>query len=185
MISRPARTQGASRAPSRRRAAARSNAPLVALAGEAGLRSQLDAAFRHEAKAPSTAELGSGIRAEAYWSFPHLEVVLAACDRPPTDSQARVAWQKRLNRRPIPLVLIIAGGDARQVRGVQDRLKALGFDAEPRGDDIYVLRAGGCPAAAILAFPRGCDLDRTGAGGELPIAALLNEMKAAGARPSS
>jgi hypothetical protein len=41
--------------------------------------------------------------ATAYWSFPpNLEVVLAAAERRPSDAQARAAFEKRLNRRPIP-----------------------------------------------------------------------------------
>jgi hypothetical protein len=65
--------------------------------------------------APSvTAEpkLSSGIEAIAYWTFaPSLEVVLADADRLPAEGQAVAAWTKRLNKRAIPLVLIVEAGD--------------------------------------------------------------------------
>jgi hypothetical protein len=195
-------------------------------------------------------------------------VVVAKADPPPADGRARSAWRKRLDRRPIPLVLLIesdgssllvgpAGDpppvislDARLVMGelvaareldpldvrrrlpeawqrargagglaglrnvglfsahylrarapqlpgwdelaetgrtaargrtVPQRLDALGFEYERRDEGIYVLRAQGRPAAAVLAYPAGRDLDRAASGGELPIAALLREMEAVGA----
>ena len=62
------------------------------------------------------------------------------------------------------------------------RLEALGFEPEKREEGIYLLRAGGRPAAAVLSYPPGRDLDRASTGGELPVAGLLREMEAAGAR---
>jgi hypothetical protein len=229
----------------------------------------LTEAFEEEPHVPAEAELGTGIRATAYWSFaPNLEVVVAEADRAPADSHALRAWRKRLDRRPIPLVLLIesegpslvvgpagdpppvvsldarlvsdelvaarkldpldvrrrlpevwerargavglsglrnvglfsahylrarapqlpgwdglaeAGRAASQGRTLQARLGALGFEHEKKDEGIYVLRAAGRPAAAVLSYPSGHDLDRASAGGDLPVAGLLREMEAVGA----
>lgn len=62
--------------------------------------------------AVAATDLGSGIRAQAYWAFDHrLEVVVASAEKPPREASARAAWARRLNRRPVPLVLVIAGRD--------------------------------------------------------------------------
>ncbi|MEX2645328.1 MAG: hypothetical protein WD249_03605 [Gaiellaceae bacterium] len=61
------------------------------------------------------------------------------------------------------------------------RIDALGFVHEQRAEGIYLLRVDARPAAAVLAYPAGQDLDRAAAGGELPVAALLREMDAVGA----
>lgn len=74
------------------------------------------------------------------------------------------------------------GRAAARARSLVARLEALGFEHEQHGEGIFWLRAAGRPAAAVLAFPSGQDLDRASAGGELPIAGLLREMDAAGAR---
>lgn len=229
----------------------------------------LTEAFEEAPRRPADAELAGGIRAAAYWSFaPNLEVVVARADTPPADGQAQRAWRNRLDRRPIPLVLVIeANGssvlvgpsgdpppvvslDARLIanelasareldpldvrrrlpeawdrargaagltglrnvglfsahylkarapqlpgwdelaetgraatrgRSLPARLEALGFEAEKKDEGIYVLRASGRPAAAVLAYPAGRDLDRASAGGELPVAGLLREMDTVGA----
>jgi hypothetical protein len=73
------------------------------------------------------------------------------------------------------------GRSARAVSGLTGQLDALGFSVEAKGESVYLLRAGGKPAAAVLAFPRGRDLDRVSSAGELPVALLLREMDAAGA----
>lgn len=72
------------------------------------------------------------------------------------------------------------GKEAAARRTVLDRLSALGFEYEQRGEGIYVLRAENRPAAAVLSYPASRDLDRASAGGELPVATLLREMEAAG-----
>lgn len=73
------------------------------------------------------------------------------------------------------------GRAAARGRTVAQRLDGLGFEHERTGEGIYVLRAEGRPAAAVLAYPAGRDLDRAASGGELPVAALLREMEAVGA----
>jgi hypothetical protein len=73
------------------------------------------------------------------------------------------------------------GRSAARARTLFARLDALGFTHEQRAEGIYVLRVEGRPAAAVLAYPAGQDLDRAAAGGELPVAALLREMNAVGA----
>lgn len=45
-----------------------------------------------------------------------------------------------------------------------------------------MLRAAGRPAAAVLSYPPGRDLDRASAGGDLPVAGLLREVDAVGAQ---
>ena len=70
------------------------------------------------------------------------------------------------------------GRTARAAATIPKQLDALGFDAEQHGEGIYVLRAQGRPAAAVLSFPRGRDLDRASAASELPVAVLLKEMEA-------
>ena len=230
----------------------------------------LTEAFDEEPRRPAESELGVGIRATAYWSFaPSLEVVVAEAERPPADGHALRAWRTRLDRRPIPLVLLIesdgrslivgpagdpppvvtldarlvsdelagareldpfdvrrrlpeawarargAGGlaglrnvglfsahylraraphlpgwdelaergrAASRARNLTARLDALGFEHEKKDEGIYVLRAGGRPAAAVLSYPPGRDLDRASAGGDLPVAGLLREMDAVGAQ---
>jgi len=68
----------------------------------------LTEAFDEEPRRPSVSDLGAGIRATGYWSFaPNLEVVVAEAARPPADGHAVRAWRTRLDRRPIPLVLLI------------------------------------------------------------------------------
>lgn len=65
-------------------------------------------AFADEPRRPAESDLGTGIRATAYWSLaPNLEVVVAQADQPPADGRAVRARRTRLDRRPIPLVLII------------------------------------------------------------------------------
>ncbi len=230
----------------------------------------LTEAFDEEPRSPAESELGPGIRATAYWSFaPSLEVVVAEAERPPADGHALRAWRTRLDRRPIPLVLLIesdgrslivgpagdpppvltldarlvsdelaaareldpldvrrrlpeawdrargagglaglrnvglfsahylraraprlpgwnelaeAGRAASRARSLPARLDALGFEHEKKDEGIYVLRAGGRPAAAVLSYPPGRDLDRASAGGDLPVAGLLREMDAVGAQ---
>ncbi|CAN5847579.1 hypothetical protein BH20GEM1_BH20GEM1_10220 [soil metagenome] len=230
----------------------------------------LTEAFEEEPRRPADQELGAGIRAAAYWSFaPSLEVVVAESERPPADGHALRAWRTRLDRRPIPLVLLIesngrslvvgpagdpppvvsldprlvsdelasarrldpldvrrrlpeawdrargagglaglrnvglfsghylrarapklsgweelAGAGRAAARGTSlpARLEALGFEHEKRDEGIYVLRAAGRPAAAVLSYPPGRDLDRASAGGDLPVAGLLKEVDALGAR---
>ena len=238
--------------------------------GTDSLRGLLDQAFAIPAQQPASTELTPAIAATAYWSFPpNLEVVLATAERPPSDAQARAAFEKRLNRRPIPLVLIVstpegatvvgpgaspppvaaldprlivddlaaaaaldplevrqrlpqafrraqgAGGlagvrnqglfsahflrarvprfaewpelaeqgrAAARRRGTSARLEALGFAAEEQAAGIFLLRAEGRPAAAVISYPQGQDLDRAREGGELPVATLLSEVEAAGTR---
>jgi hypothetical protein len=238
--------------------------------GTDSLRGLLDQAFAIPARQPASTELTPAIAATAYWSFPpNLEVVLAAAERPPSDAQARAAFEKRLNRRPIPLVLIVSTPEAATVvgpggspppvaaldprlivgdlaaaatldplevrqrlpqafrraqgagglagvrnqglfsahflrarvprfaewpelaeqgraaarrRGTSARLEALGFAAEEQAAGIFLLRAEGRPAAAVISYPQGQDLDRAREGGELPVATLLSEVEAAGTR---
>lgn len=238
--------------------------------GAPTLQALLEQTLDAPAQAPASAALTAAITATAYWSFPpNLEIVLARAERAPTDAQARSAFDKRLNRRPIPLVLIIeapertlvvgpggtpppvteldprlvaddlrqaaaldpvevrqrlprafrraqggggltglrnqglfsthylkarvprfaewdelaaTGRAATRARSVTARLDALGYAAEQRAEGIYLLRAEGRPAAAVLSYPRGRDLDVAGSGGELPVAGLLAEMEAAGTR---
>jgi hypothetical protein len=228
----------------------------------------LTGAFDEEPRRPSDQELGGGVTATSYWSFaPSLEVVLAEAPSVPADGQAVRAWRARLDRRPVPLVLLIesdgksllvgpagdpppvvsldprliadelasareldpldvrrrlpeawerargasglAGlrnvglfsahylrarapqlpgwdelaGTGRAASGGKNlpaRLEALGFEHERKDEGIYVLRAGGRPAAAVLSYPAGRDLDRASAGGDLPVAGLLREMEAVG-----
>lgn len=66
-------------------------------------------------------------------------------------------------------------------RTLPERLSALGFRPQRAGEGIYLLKVAGRSAAAVLSYPAGRDLDRAAAGGELPVAALLREMEAAGA----
>jgi len=73
------------------------------------------------------------------------------------------------------------GRAAARDRTLVGRIDALGFEHEQRAEGIYVLRAKGRPAAAVLSYPAGQDLDRAAGGGELPVAALLREMDAVGA----
>lgn len=73
------------------------------------------------------------------------------------------------------------GRTAARARTLVTRLEALGFSHEQRAEGIYLLRVEARPAAAVLAYPAGQDLDRAAAGGELPVAALLREMDAVGA----
>jgi hypothetical protein len=238
--------------------------------GTDSLRGLLDQAFAIPAQQPASTELTPAIAATAYWSFPpNLEVVLATAERPPSDAQARAAFEKRLNRRPIPLVLIVSTPEAATVvgpggspppvaaldprlivgdlaaaatldplevrqrlpqafrraqgagglagvrnqglfsahflrarvprfaewpelaeqgraaarrRGTSARLEALGFAAEEQAAGIFLLRAEGRPAAAVISYPQGQDLDRAREGGELPVATLLSEVEAAGTR---
>lgn len=230
----------------------------------------LTEALEQEPRRPAEPDLAIGIRATAYWSFaPSLEVVVAEAERAPADGQALRAWRTRLDRRPIPLVLLIesdgtsmlvgpagdpppvvtldprlvadelaaareldpldvrrrlpeawdrargaaglaglrnvglfsghylrarapslsgwdelarAGRAAARGRSLSARLDALGFDHERRDEGIYVLRAAGRPAAAVLSYPPGRDLDRASSGGDLPVAGLLKEMDSLGAR---
>ena len=180
---------------------------------------------------------------------------MAEADRPPADGHALRAWRTRLDRRPIPLVLLIesdgrslivgpagdpppvvtldarlvsdelaaareldpldvrrrlpeawdrargagglaglrnvglfsahylraraprlpgwhelaeAGRAASRGRSLTARLDALGFEHEKKDEGIYVLRAAGRPAAAVLSYPPGRDLDRASAGGDCP-----------------
>lgn len=74
------------------------------------------------------------------------------------------------------------GRAASRERSVAKRIEALELEPERKAEGIFVLRAKGRPAAAVLAYPSGHDLDRAAAGGELPIAGLLREMEAAGVR---
>ena len=60
------------------------------------------------------------------------------------------------------------------------RLERLGFEVSRTSEGIYLLRTEGRPAAAVLAWPEGRDLDRAAPGGELPVAGLLREMELAG-----
>lgn len=235
------------------------------------LESRLTDALGAPARRPSEAALGSGVRATGYWSFePALELVVAEASPSLSDSQAIAAWRRRLGRRPVPLVLLIAvdddraivvgpGGDPPPVveldpravvddiaeaarldaldvrerlprvwdrargaaglggvrnvglfsthylasraprlpgwdqlavsgreavrrRTLADRISALGFSADERAEGVYVLSTVHGPAAAVLAYPAGRDLDRAAPGGELPVAGLLREVTAAGAR---
>jgi hypothetical protein len=229
----------------------------------------LSEAFGHQPGVPADPDLGRGVRAEAYWSFaPSLEVVVARRDGTPSDAQALEAWRTRLDKRPVPLVLLIESGngtlvvgpggepppvveldpklivddlvaatqldpldvrqrlrtalararDAGELTGLRNvglfsshylraraprlpgwddldalgrvaareatpvkRLESLGFDVSRSGEGIYLLRTEGRPAAAVLAWPEGRDLDRAAPGGELPVAGLLREMDKAGA----
>ena len=76
------------------------------------------AAFDEEPRRPADPVLAPGIRASAYWSFsPHLEVVLAEAERAPADGNAVRAWRTRLDRRPIPLVVVIQSDDHALVVG--------------------------------------------------------------------
>jgi hypothetical protein len=228
----------------------------------------LSEAFGHQPGVPADPDLGRGVRASAYWSFaPNLEVVVARREGAPSDAQALEAWRTRLDKRPVPLVLLIESGngtlvvgpggepppvveldpklivddlvaatqldpldvrqrlrtalararDAGELTGLRNvglfsshylrtraprlpgwdnldalgrvaareatpvkRLEALGFDVSRSGEGIYLLRSEGRPAAAVLSWPEGRDLDRAAAGGELPVAGLLREMDAAG-----
>ncbi len=228
----------------------------------------LSEAFGQQPGVPAEPDLGRGIRADAFWSFaPSLEIVVAQRDEAPSDAQALVAWRARLDKRPVPLVLMIEspggtivvgpGGDpppvvelepqivlddlvaatkldpidvrqrlpmawtrardageltglrnvglfsshylrarAPRLEGWRDletlgrvaareptpvkRLERLGFEVSRTREGIYLLRAEGRPAAAVLAWPDGRDLDRAAPGGELPVAGLLREMDAAG-----
>jgi len=74
-----------------------------------------------------------------------------------------------------------AGRTAVRGRTLLARLDGLGFEHEQRTEGIYVLRAQGRPAAAVLSYPAGQDLDRAAGGGELPVASLLREVDAVGA----
>jgi hypothetical protein len=67
-------------------------------------------------------------------------------------------------------------------KGVRARFEALGFAVDERGEGVYLLRSGHRPVAAALVYPPGRDLDRTGEGGQLPVAVLLDELDRAGLR---
>ena len=67
-------------------------------------------------------------------------------------------------------------------RSLPDRVEALGFTTQQRAEGVWVLSTAEGPAAAVLSYPTGRDLDRVAPGGELPIATLLREVTAAGAR---
>ncbi|MGI8679431.1 MAG: Eco57I restriction-modification methylase domain-containing protein, partial [Jatrophihabitans sp.] len=90
--------------------------------------------------------------------------------------------RSRTPRLPEWAALEEQGGAARGMRGLDSRLKALGFESEERGAGVFVLRAAGRPAAAVLSYPPNQDFDRAAAGGELPVAGLLREMETAGTR---
>jgi hypothetical protein len=67
---------------------------------------------------PAESKLSASVEATAYWTFSsHLEVVLAGAQRLPPEGQAIAAWTKRLNKRAIPLVLIIESGEGQLVVG--------------------------------------------------------------------
>ena len=59
---------------------------------------------------------------------------------------------------------------ASRERGVAKRLEALGFNVDKKSEGIYVLRAQGRPAAAVLSYPSGHDLDRAASPREGPLA---------------
>lgn len=74
---------------------------------------ELAEAFGRPPAHPADAELGAGVEATAYWTFgDRLEVVIARSEKLPSETQATNAWKKRLNRRPVPLVLLVADGAA-------------------------------------------------------------------------
>ena len=99
-------------------------------------------AFDEEPRRPGDSDLGSGIRAIAYWSFaPSLEVVVAEAARPPADGQAQRAWRTRLDRRPIPLVLVIeANGSAMLVGPAGDPPPVLSLDPRLVIDELAAAR---------------------------------------------
>jgi hypothetical protein len=77
--------------------------------------------------------------------------------------------------------LAAIGRAALSAKDLSVRLDALDFESEKKGEGIYVLRSDGRPAAAVLSYPAGRDLDRAASGGDLPVAGLLREMDAVGA----
>jgi hypothetical protein len=82
------------------------------------LRDLLAQAFGTAPSVPAEPRLSAGVEATAYWTFaPGLEIVLARAERLPAEGQAVAAWTKRLNKRPIPLVLIVEAGGEQLVVG--------------------------------------------------------------------
>src|SRR3954451_5647945 len=78
----------------------------------------LTKAFETAPSVPAEPKLSPVIQATAYWTFaPSIEVVLADAERLPAEGQAVAAWTKRLNKRPIPLVLIVESGEDHLIVG--------------------------------------------------------------------
>jgi hypothetical protein len=106
------------------------------------VRDLLTNAFETPPLAPAEPRLATGIDAIAYWTFaPNLEVVLASAERLPAEGQAVVAWTKRLNKRAIPLVLIIEAGNEQLVVGPSGKPPpALRLDARLVVDELAAAR---------------------------------------------
>lgn len=225
----------------------------------------LAVALGREPSTPGDPYLAKDVVADAFWSFePNLEIVLATAEGRPGAAALRRAWSQRVNRRAIPLILIVqtpdgtvavgpagdpppiasvsvgavahdlractemdpldvrvrlaaaleradasagisgvinrnlfsthflearvpllpAWQDLQEIgragaaaRTTQARLTALGFEHEETKNNVFLLRTGGSPAAAIFLLPAGHDLDRSTSGGQLPVANLLQQMQ--------
>lgn len=103
----------------------------------------LTQAFEQAPRRPADAALPGGVTALAYWSFaPSLEVVVAGADRPPADGVALRAWRTRLDRRPIPLVLLIESvGNPLLVGPAGDPPPMMTLDARLVADELVAASA--------------------------------------------
>jgi hypothetical protein len=106
------------------------------------LRDLFTEAFGTAPSLPSETTLSAGIEAIGYWTFaPSLEVVLARAERLPAEGQAVTAWTKRLNKRAIPLVLIIEAGDEHLLVGPSGKPPpAFRLDARLIIEDVAAAR---------------------------------------------
>lgn len=106
------------------------------------MRELLTQAFGAAPSVPAETRLSAGIESSAYWTFaPSLEVVLARAERLPAEGQAVAAWTKRLNKRAIPLVLIVEAGDEQLIVGPSGKPPpALRLDARLVVDELAAAR---------------------------------------------
>ena len=106
------------------------------------LRDLLTQALGAVPSVPAEPRLSAGIEATGYWAFaPGLEIVLAGAEHLPAEGQAVAAWTKRLNKRPIPLVLIVEAGDEHLLVGPSGKPPpALRLDARLVVDELAAAR---------------------------------------------
>lgn len=106
------------------------------------LRDLFTQAFETAPSVPAEPRLSSSIEATVYWTFaPNLEIVLADAERLPAEGQAVAAWTKRLNKRAIPLVLIVEAGDEHLLVGPSGKPPpALRLDARLVVDELAAAR---------------------------------------------